>query len=165
MPWARNEPEPLEKKAARLRGFRADFEVGRDFLYGIFDHANTRVIGGTGLHPRIGAGGAEIGYWIHVDHGGQGLGTEAAAAVVRVGFVVQGLKRIEIHCDPANRPSAGIPRGLGFVHQVTVPSCVKGVSADPCDNMIWALEAPAFPASPAAEAPIEAFGPDGERLI
>ena len=165
MPWARDEPVPLEKMRARLRGFRANFETERDFIYGILDRDEIRVLGGTGLHARVGSGAAEIGYWIHVDHCRQGLATEAAAAVVRAGFEVQGLRRIEIHCDPANTASAGVPPRLGFTHQVTVASWVNRLGAVPRDTMIWALEAPAFPASAAAETPVEAYGPDGERLI
>jgi len=135
MPWAAAEPKPLRRKVRqRLARFRAWFHLGENLIWGIFDPAEARVLGGTGLHCRIGAGAAEIGYWIHAGHVGQGLGTEAAAAVTRVGFEVERLKRLEIHCDPANVASAAIPRKLGYDHQVTVRRWVNAPQATPRDT-------------------------------
>jgi RimJ/RimL family protein N-acetyltransferase len=94
MPWAHDEPEDLEDKIARLRGFRAEFDLGQDYTYGIFDRDETEVLGAAGLHTRVGEGAREVGYWVHKDHVNRGIATEAAAALVRVGFEVDGLKRI-----------------------------------------------------------------------
>ncbi|MHC4211310.1 MAG: GNAT family N-acetyltransferase, partial [Planctomycetota bacterium] len=153
MPWAAEEPETLRRKVrARLRRFRAWFDRGRDLVYGLFDPDEQQVLGGTGLHRRIGAGAGEIGYWIHVDHTGRGLATEAAAALTRVGFQTEKLARLEIHCDPANVPSAAIPRKLGFAHQVTVPAWVTSPKEPPRDTMFWVLSAEGFPGSAAASA-------------
>lgn len=65
MPWAENEPEELERKIRRLRKYRADFDLDRDFVYGIWNADANRVLEGTGLHTRVGEGAREIGYWIH----------------------------------------------------------------------------------------------------
>ena len=46
---------------------------------------------------------------------GEGLCTEATAALTRVGFEVCEIERIEIRVDPANEASLAIPRKLGFV--------------------------------------------------
>ncbi|MHC4965031.1 MAG: GNAT family N-acetyltransferase [Planctomycetota bacterium] len=166
MPWATEEPETMRRRARRrLERFRAWFEQGKDLVYGIFDPDERQVLGGCGLHRRIGAGAGEIGYWIHVDHTGRGLATEAAAALTRVGFQAGGLARIEIHCDPANAPSAAIPRKLGFALQVTVPKWVNAPKPPPRDTMFWVLSAERFPASPAAAAGIEAFDAAGERVL
>ncbi|TLN07112.1 GNAT family N-acetyltransferase, partial [bacterium] len=72
MAWALNEPEELEKKIERIRVQRAKFDRGEDFVYGIFSADERRVVGGTGLHPRVGEGALEIGYWIHAAEIGQG---------------------------------------------------------------------------------------------
>jgi RimJ/RimL family protein N-acetyltransferase len=166
MPWATEEPETMRRRTkARLRRFRAWFDRGRDLVYGIFDRDERRVLGGTGLHRRIGAGAGEIGYWVHVDHTGKGLATEAAAALTRVGFQAEQLARLEIHCDPANAPSAAIPRKLGFAHQVTVPGWVNAPKPPPRDTMFWVLSAGQFPATPAASAELEAFDAAGARLM
>ena len=36
MPWAHAEPEELEAKVQRLRGFRARFDTDQDYVYAIF---------------------------------------------------------------------------------------------------------------------------------
>ncbi len=150
MPWVAQEPEAVERKAARIRRWRAQFDAGEDFVFGMFDPDEKTVLGGIGLHRRIGAGAAEIGYWVHVDHVNQGYATEAAAALTRVGFQVERLVRIEIHTDPHNVRSAAIPRKLGFVHQVTVPGWIASPKAEPRDTMFWRMLRREFPSSPAA---------------
>ncbi len=45
---------------------------GEDFVYGIFDKDETEVIGGTGMHPRVGPQAQEIGYWMAAKHAGKG---------------------------------------------------------------------------------------------
>src|SRR5207253_3151820 len=54
MPWAAGEPEEVAVKIERLRRFRGDFDLGLDFVYGIFDPSGAQVLGGTGLHTRQG---------------------------------------------------------------------------------------------------------------
>src|SRR6476661_10421338 len=114
MDWALAEPTTLEQKADLLRTFADQFARGEDAIYGIFEAAEDRVVGGTGFHPRLPEDAREIGYWIRADAIGQGLASEATAALTRVGFEVESLRRIEIHCDAANLRSAAITRKLGY---------------------------------------------------
>ena len=44
MPWAAEEPEPLDDKIDRLRSFRGKFDLGQDFVYGIFNLEETQAI-------------------------------------------------------------------------------------------------------------------------
>jgi len=165
MPWARYEPESVQRKAMRLRRFRGLFDLGTDFIYGIFDAEEHRVLGGTGLHPTLGAGAREIGYWLHVDHTGRGYATEAVAALVRVGFECEALRRIEIHCDPANVPSAAAPQRLGFWPQVTVRNRVATRRGTRRDTMIWRLTLAEYASSPLRAAPVDAFDAAGRRIL
>lgn len=64
MPWARSEPQELSEKVALLRRFRGQYDLGADFVLGMFDADERDVVGGTGLHKRRGAGAVEIGYWV-----------------------------------------------------------------------------------------------------
>ena len=64
MPWAHEDPQPLEAKVELLRGFRGRFDLGQDFVYGIFSPDESEAVGGTGFHTRRGEGIFEIGYWI-----------------------------------------------------------------------------------------------------
>jgi RimJ/RimL family protein N-acetyltransferase len=117
MPWARYEPQPLEQKVELLRAFRARFDAGTDFAYGVFEPDESRQLGGAGLHPRGGDGSLEIGYWVRADAIGRGLATELTAVLTRVGFEKCGLVRVDIQVDPVNERSARIPRKLGFVEE------------------------------------------------
>jgi RimJ/RimL family protein N-acetyltransferase len=102
MDWAHDEPQAVEAKAELLRGFRAAFHTGASFVMGIFDRTEDQVLGGTGLHPRIGPGGLEIGYWVRASATRQGIATEVSAALTRVGFEVCEADRIEIRIEPRN---------------------------------------------------------------
>ncbi len=165
MPWAMNEPTDISARIQWLRRSRGEFDLGKDFTYGIFDRGETIVIGGTGLHTRLGPQAREIGYWIRIDYAGQGLATEVAAALTRVAFVVDGVTRVEIRCDPRNTRSAAIPRKLGYQHEATLRRRILGSDGQPRDAMIWTLLSDEFPASPAAAAQIEAFDVAGRRVL
>ncbi|HEX2077002.1 MAG TPA: GNAT family N-acetyltransferase [Longimicrobium sp.] len=162
MPWAHHEPEGLDAKVQRLRGFRGQFDLDQDYIYAIFSPDEREVIGGTGLHPRVGPGACEIGYWISARHVGNGYATEAAAALTRVGFEVNALERLEIRCDPVNARSAAVPRKLGYTHQDTRLALVDGTSRE---TMIWALFAGEYRESHAAAAQVEAFDAGGVRVL
>ena len=139
MPWASNEPEELQVKIDRLRMFRGEFDLNRNFVYGIFDPEEKFLIGGCGLHPRIGFNALEIGYWIHVNHIKKGYGTEIAAALTRIAFEVEKVKRVEIHCDPKNIESASIPKKLGFTHEATLKRRNLDFRGEQIDSMIWTI--------------------------
>lgn len=165
MPWAKHEPEELQAKIERLRSFRGRFDLGDDFIYGIFDRGETTVLGGTGLHTRIGEGALEIGYWIHADHVNQGLATEVAGALTRVAFEVNRVDRVEIHCRPSNFASAAVPRKLGFSHEATLRERTPGSDGARHDAMIWTLFAAEYPKSAAALCEAEAFDVMGRRVL
>ncbi|MEU3643450.1 GNAT family N-acetyltransferase [Lentzea sp. NPDC034063] len=57
---------------------------------------------------------AEIGYWLHPAHTGQGHATAATAELVEFAFALDGVRRIQIWHDEANVASSGVPRRLGF---------------------------------------------------
>jgi RimJ/RimL family protein N-acetyltransferase len=105
----------------------------------VFSKESTRLVGGAGLHPRIGAGGLEIGYWIRTDSTGAGLATETAAALTAAAFEVPGVERVEIRCDPRNLKSAAIPRHLGYTLTTTLEANTVTPQGAPRDTMVWTL--------------------------
>ena len=125
----------------------------------------SEILGGTGLHTRAGDGAREIGYWITTRHEGRGLVTETTAALVRVGFEIEHLERIDIHCDPANVRSAAIPRKLGFRHEGTLRKRTPRRHGAPADRMIWTLLAEEYSASPCATAVVRAFDAIGRMIL
>jgi len=164
MPWAYFEPTPMEERVNRLKRFRGMFDLGQDYIYGIFNPEETKLIGGTGLHTRLGDSELEIGYWIHKDHINQGLVTESTAALIKVAFEIVHVHRIEIHCDPANLASAAIPKKLGFTHEGTLRAKTPFLERW-SDSMIWGLIEDEYPASPAAKANIKVFDAGGAPLL
>ncbi|MBC7791041.1 MAG: GNAT family N-acetyltransferase [Anaerolineae bacterium] len=145
MPWAMAEPTPLSGITDRLAGFVADFDAGREWLYGIFTPEENEVLGGLGLHPRAPAEGdecaaadhVEIGYWLRAGVTGRGYATEVTRGATAVAVGLPGIKRIEIRCDPRNVRSAAVPRRLGFRHVRTLPENSVTPDGYPRDTMIW----------------------------
>jgi RimJ/RimL family protein N-acetyltransferase len=97
------------------------------------------VLGGCGLYPRVGPGAIEIGYWLSVMHTGNGLATEAAAALTRLAFAAPGIDRVEIRCDPRNAGSARVPRRLGYRVETIAAGGNESAVDDPAGLMIWRL--------------------------
>lgn len=164
MPWAVDEPAPVEAKVDLLRKFRASFDRGEDYVYGVFNHDESRVLGGSGLHTRIGADGFEIGYWIHKDFVGQGFATELAAALTKVAFELYFVQRMEIHCAVENFASAAVPRKLGYIHEATRRR-LGFAHGRASDSMIWTLFSDEYPNTPSASADIEVFDIIGHSLL
>jgi RimJ/RimL family protein N-acetyltransferase len=165
MPWAADEPEPVEAKVARLRTFRGRFDLDQDYVYGILNRDETAVLGGSGLHTRVGDKALEIGYWIHVDHINQGLATETSAALTKVAFEINGVERVEIHNDPKNVRSAAVPRKLGYVQEAILRQRTRTTDGAPRDTMIWTILRDEYLGSPAARAEIEAYDVVGNKLL
>ena len=164
MPWVYNEPEPIEEKVQRLKRFRGMFDLGQNFVYGIFNQDDTKLLGGTGLHTRLGESDLEIGYWIHKDHVNKGLVTESTAALIKVAFELIHIHRIEIHCDPANLVSAAIPRKLGFKHEGTLRAKTRFLEGW-SDSMIWGLLETEYPDSPSSMAEIKVLDANGQQVL
>jgi RimJ/RimL family protein N-acetyltransferase len=167
MTWVNQEPTDLQTKIETLRRFRGNFDMGKDLVYGIFNPAETEVWGGTGLHPRVGHDGFEIGYWIHKDQVRKGLASEAAAALTRVALEVNGMRRIEIHCALENEASAGVARKLGYHLDGALRKRLKTADGLARDEMAWTMLADEYPGSVAATlaANIEAYDAIGRRIL
>ncbi|MGE5185880.1 MAG: GNAT family N-acetyltransferase [Acidobacteriota bacterium] len=163
--WIQQEPQTVDEKIELLRRFRGRFDQDQDYVYGIFSRDERDVIGSTGLHVRAGAGAREIGYWIRASRIGQGLASEAAGALTRVGFEVDGLDRIEIHCGPHNTRSARVAEKLGYAHEATLRRRLRQPDGALRDTMVWTLFADRYRASPAAQLAITAFDAVGRQLI
>jgi RimJ/RimL family protein N-acetyltransferase len=140
MPWTPDAPEPLDAVYERLRDFRAQYDRDENWVMGVFSPDDSRCFGGSGLHPRQGEGGAEIGYWVAEDATGRGYATELSAVLTRVGFACFGLDRIEIRVDPANAVSERVPAKLGFQKEATLRRRLpQKQGSDLRDVSIWTM--------------------------
>jgi RimJ/RimL family protein N-acetyltransferase len=163
LPWAKDEPQTVEEKVELLRGFRGRFDLGQDFVYAIFNPDESEVVGGTGLHTRVGEDAFEIGYWISASRAGQGLATEATAALTRIAFELCDVDRIEIRVDPANETSRAIPRKLGYAEEATLRRRLQYPELR--DVVLYTMFRDDFALSPAASLQLEAYGAGGTRLL
>lgn len=140
MPWAQNGPEPLVVKQQQLRFFRAQFDLDIDYVFGIFNASETRLLGGTGLHKRGGNHRLEIGYWIHQQAVGKGYVTEAVKALIYSAFSYHGVKGLDICCDPKNQASYAVAQRCGFTHEETLSGRDQTPDGKARDTMVWRLE-------------------------
>ncbi len=164
MPWAHDEPQTVEQKLELTKLFRSDFDTKENFTYGIFAADESELLGGTGLHGRIGPGGLEIGYWIRASATRQGIATESSAALTRVGFEVCRADRIEIRIEPRNEASFGIPRKLGFVEEATLRRRLPSQEGEPLrDVTILTMFREDF--DPSLAPGIRAYDARGEQLL
>lgn len=112
MPWIAQEPMTLQQREAMLAQREREWAGGGVVMLAVI--AGDRVAGGCGLHRRIGAGGLELGYWIHHAFTRRGLATKTARLLTDAAFSMPDIQRVEIHHDKANQASARIPCKLGF---------------------------------------------------
>jgi len=164
MPWAVDDPQPVEQKVELMRRFRGLFDRGEDYVYGIFSKDESRALGGTGLHTRPKDNALEIGYWLHKDFINQGFITETTAALTKVAFELYHVERMEIHCSVENLASAAVPRKLGYVHEATRRR-LGFANGEKTDQMIWTLFADEYPSTPCALVEIKAFDIVGNNLL
>lgn len=164
--WALKEPTDLQTKIEQCRTWQGNFDLGRDFYYGIFNPDESQVLGGIGLHMRGTSDKfREIGYWIHKDFAGKGLATEATSAVTRIGFEVDRLQRIEIRCDPTNLPSAKVIEKCGYTYEGTLRGLVQKPDGSYRDQKVYGMLATEYPLSSCKNLPVEAFDAIGRRLL
>jgi RimJ/RimL family protein N-acetyltransferase len=165
MPWARDEPVPLPEKIELLRRFRGNFDLGEDFVYGLFSADESMVVGGSGLHTRVGLDAFEIGYWIRTSEAGHGLATEATGALTRVGLELCGADRIEIRVEPENHASLAIPRKLGFTEEGLLRRRLDpGPDGARRDTLVFSMFRDGLAGTPTSAVAFEAFDALGARV-
>jgi RimJ/RimL family protein N-acetyltransferase len=164
LPWAKNEQDNVEEKVTRLRRFRGQFDLGEDSVYGIFDLNEEELIGGIGLHARVGDNAREIGYWISALHINKGYALEAVNAMTRVGFEIEQLKRIEIHCDKENLRSRRIPKKLGFTMEALLRERIKDSEGRLKDKEVWSIFYEVYLHSQLQKMPVKAFDCAGREI-
>lgn len=166
MAWATHEPLGPADRVTRMRARRGEFDLGRDYTYGVFAPDESQVWGGAGLHlrPEL-KDGREIGYWVHIDHLRRGYATELSAALVRIAFEVDGLARVQIRCDPQNVPSAGIPRKLGFSEPVLERASFDMGDGVLRDTLLFTLRAEQYADSPSRRYEVQAFDVLDARIL
>jgi RimJ/RimL family protein N-acetyltransferase len=112
------EPMTPEVITERLASHWANTDLtdeGQALTLGVEVAASGQLVGDVVLFWRSREhGGGELGYCMHPDFGGQGYATEAARALLGLGFDELGLHRVIARIDERNEPSARLARRLGM---------------------------------------------------
>ena len=143
MPWAEEEPKSPAARLELIRRWERERMAGGDEFLGIW--LDGQLVGGCGLHRRIGPGGFELGYWVHRGFTRRGVATAAARQLCEHAFAAPSTDRVEIHHDRANVASAGVAAALGF-ERVGERRRAPQAPADEGVDWIWRLTRAAFEA-------------------
>lgn len=103
---------------------RTDWVMGKGAILAVTRQPEGTVVGAISLAVDRNHRRGELGYWIGPEHWGRGYATEAAGAVVRFGFEVLGLDRIQAMHMAGNTASGRVLEKLGMHPEGTLRSHV-----------------------------------------
>jgi len=163
MPWVETEPISLEQRAAELRRLRDGFERHEDYTYFAFARGSERMLGGLGLHPRVGPAGLELGYWIRRSERGRGLAVEGASALLRAAFECVGVDRVEVRIEPTNAASRRVVEKLSIPKEATLRRRLPRTGGLR-DVDVYTMFARDLPGSPAAGVAVRFLDERGQPI-
>jgi RimJ/RimL family protein N-acetyltransferase len=127
-------PHPYPDGAAEqwIAGHAETFREGSGLRLAVTVKPGGRVVGTMGLDVSRRHARAELTYMVARECWGRGYATEAARAVVRYGFEVLGLQRIQATHFPDNPASGRVMEKLGMSREGVLRQYVRrrGVPAD-----------------------------------
>lgn len=139
-------PKPLDTRSAdslrMVREFRQAAVAGDAIMWAITVKGSDRLVGYIGYwrilkeHHR-----AEVGYALHPDLWGQGLASEALAAVLEHGFRVIGLNSVEATVAPGNTASIHVLQRNQFVREGYFRENYR-VNGEYVDSLVYSRLAP-----------------------
>ncbi len=121
-----------DSAAAWVEGRAYDFAIRRPEVPEL--HVGNISIWPTSRRERAG----EVGYWISSADTGDGIATEAATAILAVGFEEMALHRVTLRIAVGNVASERIAEKLGFVHEGLLRKEVM-VAGEWLDHTLWAM--------------------------
>jgi 8-oxo-dGTP diphosphatase len=108
-------PYPPGGAAPWIEETWAEAVAGKKIVAAIERRADGIMVGCIELDLTQGGGLGSLGYWVGRSYWGSGIASEAAAAMVVLGFERLGLSKIEAAAVPANRRSIRVQEKLGLV--------------------------------------------------
>ena len=148
MPWPA-EHGTVEDSEASAREARVRFLERTELRMHLWLRGTGTLVGSSGLH-RIdwGVPKFEIGYWCRTGMTGRGYATEAVRGMAAFAFGLLGAQRVEIRCDPLNRPSACVAERAGFRLEGELRNDARGTDGTLRNTLVFSaippgLDAPA----------------------
>ena len=139
MPWTK-EHGTVDDSEASARRARVRFLERTELRMHLFLRETGTLIGSSGLHridwsvPKF-----EIGYWCRTPFAGRGYTTEAVRGISAFAFDTLDAKRVEIRCDPLNRPSARVAERAGFRLEGELRSEAVGTDGTPRNTLVFSM--------------------------
>ena len=75
------------------------------------------------------------------------------------------MERVEIRCDPRNKPSARVAEKLGFTHRSTLYGNKTDSEGRLRDTLVWSLDAADYPGSGASSASVAAYNRSKIKIL
>ena len=125
---------------SRLRHYVQEWRAGEGFTFFLFTNDKRRLAGGISV-SNVRRGVAQcgsVGYWMGQAHAGQGLMSEGLRAILPFLYEEVRLRRIEAACLPANEPSKGVLRRVGFQEEGLARQYLK-INGVWHDHLLFAL--------------------------
>ena len=142
LPWLALEPT-LALFEARCRSGAAHFIARTDLPFLCFEKTSGLLVGSVGLHRTVWATPkTEVGYWVRTSCAGQGLVSEAVAALTSYAFEHVRAVRVELVTDADNTASRRVAERCGFVleaHRRSEHRAADGALRDTCVYARWPL--------------------------
>ncbi len=148
MPWPK-EHGTVEDSEASARLARVRFLERTELRMHFYLKGSETLVGSSGLHridwevPKF-----EIGYWCRTRFSGRGYTTEAVRGIAAFAFETLGAKRVEIRCDPLNRPSARVAERAGFHLEGELRNDALGTDKTLRNTLVFSAIAPGPDAPP-----------------
>jgi RimJ/RimL family protein N-acetyltransferase len=139
MPWTK-EHGTVDDSEASARRARVRFLERTELRMHLFLRETGTLIGSSGLHridwsvPKF-----EIGYWCRTPFVGRGYATEAVRGISAFAFDTLDAKRVEIRCDPLNRPSARVAERAGFRLEGELRNDAVGTDGMPRNTSVFSM--------------------------
>ncbi len=141
LPWGPN-TEQVTRDFIASNMERAAAEPRLEFTMAVVVKTSDRLVGSVGIFlPSGDAHQAMLGYAFGREAWGKGFATEAALAIVEMGFDLLGLRRIWAACDPDNAGSVRVLEKVGMTIEGRLrdDQKVRGVLRD---SLVWGVLEP-----------------------
>ena len=102
------------------------------------------IVAAVGLGTNLAHASAELGYWVAVEHWGQGIATEAARALMEYGFRSMGLHRIQARHLARNAASGRVMQKVGMRREAMLRGALRKWDRFE-DVVVYAALAPEWP--------------------
>ena len=138
--WAQHEPNDRETRTFYLRKNRGNFDLDKEYVYGIFNKDESKLLGSCGYTALNNSkSGVEIHTWVRKDHNNQGIAAESARALIKTAFELTDIDRVELSAAANNHKSLGAIKKLKIKEEATLKRRQKDTNDNYLDMKIFSI--------------------------